>query len=231
MKKRQSLVHKRLGVPALLSALSLFLAGWAASPAFGADDSVCARVKIEIQQELTLERQAFDAHMRISNGLSHIALENVSVLVKFTDEAGNSVLASSDPGNLQALFFIRLDSMTNIDDVAGTGTVQPASTADIHWLIIPAVGAANGMPQGKLYNVGASLSYTIGGEEHVTDVSPDYIYVKPMPELLPPRSNLLCPFLLASGCRTRAWASQRTSRSTRPSPRSWTTSRACSSGL
>jgi hypothetical protein len=37
-----------------------------------ADDSWCARVKIEIRQELTLERQAFDAHMRINNGLSHI---------------------------------------------------------------------------------------------------------------------------------------------------------------
>jgi len=38
------------------------------SLAFAADDSVCARVQIEIQQELTLERQAFDAHMRIHNG-------------------------------------------------------------------------------------------------------------------------------------------------------------------
>ena len=34
-----------------------------------AEESVCAVVKIEIQQELTLERQAFDAMMHINNNL------------------------------------------------------------------------------------------------------------------------------------------------------------------
>ncbi|MEX1348896.1 MAG: hypothetical protein AB1Z31_14285, partial [Desulfobacterales bacterium] len=54
------------------------LIGWVAmNPAVSfAVDSVCARVKIEIKQELTLERQAFDAHLRVNNGLSHIALED-----------------------------------------------------------------------------------------------------------------------------------------------------------
>ncbi len=144
---------------------------------------VCARVKIEIRQELTLERQAFDAHMSINNGLSHITLENVDVDVNFSDEEGNSVLASSDPDNTDAKFFIRLDSMENIDDVNGSGTVAPSSSADIHWLIIPAPGASNGLELGTLYYVGATLTYTIGGDENVTVVSPDYIYVKPMPEL------------------------------------------------
>jgi hypothetical protein len=148
-----------------------------------ADDSVCARVKIEIKQELTLERQAFDAHMRINNGLSHITLENVNVDVSFADEEGNSVLASSDPDNTDALFFIRLDSMDNINDVGGAGTLEPSTSADIHWLIIPAPGASNGLEQGTLYYIGATLTYTIGGEEKVTEVTPDYIFVKPMPEI------------------------------------------------
>jgi len=145
--------------------------------------AVCARVKIEIRQELTLERQAFDAHMTINNGLSHITLENVDVDVSFADEEGNSVLASSNPDNTDAKFFIRVDSMENIDDVNGSGTVAPSSSADIHWLIIPAPGASNGLELGTLYYVGATLTYTIGGDENVTEVSPDYIYVKPMPEL------------------------------------------------
>jgi len=146
-----------------------------------ADDSVCARVKIEIQQELTLERQAFDAYMRINNGLSHITLENVDIDVSFADEAGNSILATSDPNDTTALFFIKVDTMDNISDIEGSGTVSPSTSADIHWLIIPAPGAANGVPSGTLYYVGATLRYTIGGEEHVTEVTPDYIYVKPMP--------------------------------------------------
>ncbi|MCP4313302.1 MAG: calcium-binding protein, partial [Bacteroidetes bacterium] len=61
--------------------------------------------------------------------------------------------------------------------------VDANTSADIHWLIIPAPGASNGLEQGTLYYVGATLSYTIGGEENVTEVSPDYIFVKPMPEL------------------------------------------------
>ncbi len=147
------------------------------------DDSLCARVKIEIRQEMTLERQAFEAHMRINNGLTNISLENVDIQVNFADENGDAVFASSDPDNTDALFFITLDSMDNIDDVGGTGTVQPSTSADIYWLIIPAPGASNGLEIGTLYFVGATLSYTIGGEQEVTEVSPDYIYVKPMPEL------------------------------------------------
>jgi len=165
-----------------LTAISILLLLPVLSHAAG-DASVCARVKIEIRQELTLERQAFDAHMTINNGLSHITLENVDVDVSFADEEGNSVLASSDPDNTDAKFFIRVDSMENIDDVNGSGTVAPSSSADIHWLIIPAPGASNGLELGTLYYVGATLTYTIGGDENVTEVSPDYIYVKPMPEL------------------------------------------------
>ncbi|HID72891.1 TPA: hypothetical protein EYP38_03020, partial [Candidatus Micrarchaeota archaeon] len=62
-----------------------------------AQESYCAEVQIRIQQELTLERQAFDAHMRINNGLVGIAVEDVAIDVKFTDADGNAVLATSDP--------------------------------------------------------------------------------------------------------------------------------------
>jgi hypothetical protein len=148
-----------------------------------AQESNCARVKIEIKQELTLERQAFDAHMRINNGLTHTSLENIQVDVWFTNEDGDAVLASSDPDNTDALFFIRVDEMSNIDNISGSGSTPADSSSDIHWLIIPAPGASNGLGKGTLYNVGATLTYTIGGEENVIEVNPDYIFVKPMPEL------------------------------------------------
>ncbi len=134
-------------------------------------------------QEVTLERQAFDAHMRINNGLTNLALEHVSIDVTFADETGAPVLASSDPNNTQALFFIRLDTMDSITNISGSGIVSPSTSADIHWLIIPAPGASKGVPTGTLYYVGANLHYTLGGEEHTTNVTPDYIFVKPMPEL------------------------------------------------
>ncbi len=95
---------------------ALFLYSWQARAA----DLVCAVVKIEIRQELTLERQAFDAEMRINNGLDEMPLENVSISVTFEDENGNAVLASSDPNATDAVFFIRVDRMSGIDDTNGS---------------------------------------------------------------------------------------------------------------
>ncbi|WP_428623320.1 putative Ig domain-containing protein [Sedimenticola sp.] len=148
-----------------------------------AAEPVCARVKIEISQELTLERQAFDAMMRINNGLDNLSIDNVNVTVSFQDELGSSVLATSDPNDTTAKFFIRIDSMDNISDVSGNGSVAPQTTAEIHWLIIPASGAAGSAPNGKLHFVGATLSYTLGGEPESVEVTPDFIVVKPLPQL------------------------------------------------
>ncbi len=80
-------------------------------------------------------------------------------------------------------FYIQIDSMDKIDDVSGNGTVAPGTTAEIHWLIIPAAGAAADAPNGKLHFVGATLSYTLGGEQEVVEVAPDFITVKPLPQL------------------------------------------------
>lgn len=75
-------------------------------PAF-VQETVCARVKIEIKQELTLERQAFDAEMRITNTLPATALERVDVDVWVTDEAGQPITITTDPNHLSASFFLR----------------------------------------------------------------------------------------------------------------------------
>lgn len=146
-------------------------------------EPVCAQVKIEIKQELTLERQGFLANMRINNGLTGVSIENVNVTVDFTDDAGNPVVATSDPNNTTADFFIREDQLINIDNVTGTGSVLPQTTADISWLIIPTPGAGGTAPGGKLYFVGATLNYTVGGVAETVQVTPDFITVRPMPQL------------------------------------------------
>ncbi len=63
------------------------------------------------------------------------------------------------------------------------GTVAPKTTADIHWLIIPTVGASADSINGTLYFVGAKLSYTVGAELEEVNVAPDFIRVKPLPEI------------------------------------------------
>lgn len=153
------------------------------SPSAFAQETICAKVKIEIKQELTLERQAFDAEMRINNTTDSGVIENVSVVVKVTDEQGTPVLVTDDPNNLSAKFFLRLSQKQNIADVDGTGTVNAKTTAVINWLLIPAPGSAGTNPLGKKYLVGATLKYRFAGEDQTLDVSPDVITVKPLPLL------------------------------------------------
>src|SRR5688572_10424739 len=59
-------------------------------------DSLCVRVRIEIDQELTLERQGFEARMNISNG-GPVDLDSLNVAVNFMDENNNAVVATSEP--------------------------------------------------------------------------------------------------------------------------------------
>ena len=124
--RKENILRKQASLIGFSLSTLLLLSFFLVTASFSADDSVCARVKIEIQQEVTLERQGFDAHMRINNGLTQISLENVKVDVSFSDKDRNTVRASSNPNDTSALFFIKLNSMENIGDVDGTGRVQPS---------------------------------------------------------------------------------------------------------
>ncbi len=148
-----------------------------------AQETVCARVKIEIKQELTLERQGFEATMKINNALDNASLTDVDITVRVTEENGAAVPISTDPNDTSAKFFLRVTSKAQIADISGNGTVAPLSTAVINWLLIPAPGAAGNNPLGKKFLVGATLKYKFGGETHTLDVSPDVITVKPLPLL------------------------------------------------
>ncbi len=151
------------------------------------DGSECtASVRLQIAQELSLERQAFDARMKIANGAGGLSVQNVRVEILFRDAAGNGVRASSDPDDKEALFFLRPDGDAVAGGQEGVWTapdVETGAVAELHWLIVPAPGAGGEAPAGKLYRVGARLSYTLGGKAHTRDIQPDTITVLPLPEL------------------------------------------------
>ena len=166
-----------------VAAVALCAFGLGVAPAAHAQETVCAKVKIEIKQELTLERQAFDAEMKINNTTESGVIENVAIVVKVTDEAGNPVAISDNPNDLSAKFFLRVSNKQAIADITGAGTVAARTTAIVNWLLIPAPGSAGSNPLGKKYLVGASLKYRFAGEDQTLDVSPDVITVKPLPLL------------------------------------------------
>ncbi len=160
------------------------------SMAVRAQESLCAVVKIEILQEVTMERQGFEALMRITNSLDTFSLENVSVKVIFSDADGNTVIATSDTAASNAAFFIRVDGTRDITGYqTGTngfiegGVIAPKKVGELRWLIIPTANAAGQTKDGKLYFVGAELKYSYGGKDEVVNVANDSIVVKPQPAL------------------------------------------------
>ncbi|OAI43375.1 hypothetical protein AYO41_02025 [Verrucomicrobia bacterium SCGC AG-212-E04] len=163
-------------------AVSIFvvLALLVAVRAIQAADGLCARVTLEIPQRLTFERQAFEARMIITNGGAG-ALTNVTVDLLFTDRNGNPssvTMSPTDVGNFD--FFYRLSG----------GTTLPASIGEnqrvlLTWLIIPTPQIRPTTSDGTLFYVGATLRYQVTGkpEGEVVNVQPDYLVVKPMPDL------------------------------------------------
>ena len=142
-------------------------------PAFAAD-SACAKVVLEIPQELTLERVAFDAKLVLTNNLFNKSLDNLRVDIEIKDQDGN---------RKDEIFFVGAPLTTNISDVDGTGVVAAGSRAEVHWLIIPSPGAGGTSSAGVYYFVGATLSYTVAGIQEILPIYPDRITVKPMPQL------------------------------------------------
>ena len=147
-----------------------------------AQDADCAEVKIVIEQKLSLERQAFDAHMIIRNGLDG-QLTNVKVELFYQDQNQQPVVATSDPNAVGATFFQRVDRMTGINSLDG-GSLAGKTNADIHWLIIPSQGAGGDTANGRMYYIGAKVTYTLAGETTTVDVTPDYVVVRPQPLLV-----------------------------------------------
>lgn len=141
----------------------------------GYAETACSKVSLEILQELTLERVAFDAKLVITNNIPDKDLNNIRVDVIIKDANDN---IKND------IFYMRVSSKDNIDSVDGDGTVRAGTSAEVHWIIIPSAGAGGEEAAGKIYYAGATLTYTIDEHEEVVPINPDRITVKPSPQLV-----------------------------------------------
>jgi beta propeller repeat protein len=160
----------------MLIALGLLLGQ--TSAAFAA----CAKVSIEILQELTVERTAFDAKMVITNGIPDQTLQDVRVDVVIRDFNGNIK---------NNIFFVRPPTLSGISgSLDGSGSVAPSGRGEAHWLIIPSPGAGFIEQDGAIKQIGveywggATLSYTVNGQPETVPINPAKITVKPMPQLV-----------------------------------------------
>ena len=144
---------------------------------------LCARVKIEILQELTLERVGFLATLEITNNEGDAPITNFSAHLTFENTLLSSEISLNDASGL---FFVRQPELTGINTIDGEGIIPPGQTAIIEWFIIPTIEAGGETPSGLEYDIGADLAGAIYGQEiapNVLEVIPDTIVVKPEPQL------------------------------------------------
>ncbi len=150
--------------------------------------TACAKVHIQIRQEITFARQAFEASLGISNTFPY-DLTNIAVTLTFADENGTPVPATTatDEDPIVSHFFFKPDKADGQTDAEPHPTTVAAnSDKTMTWTIIPTLLAANGSgitASGRTYQIGANLSYTVGGKNEVVPISPDFIRVKPLPEI------------------------------------------------
>ena len=144
---------------------------------------LCARVKIVIAQQLTLERIGFDARLEISNNDGSDPITDFSATLTFE----NPLLSTNGTVNdASSLFFVQAPTFESVNSVSGDGVIGPTTTAVIHWFIIPKPTAGGVTPDGIRYQVGCRLAGKLSGVDlppEILQAFPAEIYVKPDAQL------------------------------------------------
>ncbi|MEM9063562.1 MAG: calcium-binding protein, partial [Pseudomonadota bacterium] len=134
---------------------------------------VCAAVRISIDQEAVLTRQAFEGTLEIEN-ISDNAITDIFVEIEVRDTLGG-VVASG-------IFGISDPTLTNLNAVDGTGILAGGETGSALWTLLPSTEAANGGE--TTYVVGGTFSYTENGQTVTQSLAGQQIDVAPQPELV-----------------------------------------------
>ncbi|MBO9565673.1 MAG: carboxypeptidase regulatory-like domain-containing protein [Niastella sp.] len=112
------------------------------------NQAVCASVTVQLSQQLTMTREAFEGTLEIFNGHPTDAMDSLSVTLQITDENGV-------PSN--GLFEIQTKSLNNLANVTGTGVIASQQRGSVKFLFIPEIGAAPQAP--KVYNFSGFVRY------------------------------------------------------------------------
>lgn len=135
------------------------------------DSGVCAKVKLRLDQEAVLSRDAFKATLEIDNTEGK-PLENVYVTIGVLDSEGNDA---------SELFGIHAPELSGISGTNGNGTLPDSQTGRLTWILVPTVDAA---PEVETrYFVSGALNYIVNGTAVSVPLEPAQINVLPTPRL------------------------------------------------
>ncbi|NLB81379.1 MAG: PKD domain-containing protein, partial [Clostridiaceae bacterium] len=136
--------------------------------------SVYEVIQLTLSQKATLERQAFDATLKITNGYPEYSLQNLRVDVTVTDEDGNDVTNKN---------FVIPTGLVGISDVEGNSNVGAGQAMTATWQIIPGDSLGGTTPEGKVYYAKALISYYVNGRLVQTSTEAVDITIMPQPKL------------------------------------------------
>ncbi len=142
-----------------------------AQDAEGESGGVCARVKLKLEQEAVITRDAFRASLEIDNQ-DAADLQEIEVTVQALDAQGRDA---------SAMFGVHAPTLNGLSAVDGTGVVRTGSTGSAKWLIVPTVDAAPTVP--LVYYIAGVFSYDLGGTRVRIPLEPVRITVMPTPRL------------------------------------------------
>jgi subtilase family serine protease len=133
---------------------------------------VCARVRLQIDQDVVMARDAFNATLEILNSSGN-PLTGVGLDIVVRNAAGEDVTA---------LFGVRPPRLTQISAVDGTGVVASEATGQAVWTVVPGSDAAPDSAQ-RFY-VSGTMRYTAEGLAVEIPLAPAEITVQPNPKLV-----------------------------------------------
>jgi len=148
-------------------------------------------IKLDIPQRTTLERQAFDANLQLTD-VGTDALQGVTVTLHVLDSKGKERAGA---------FAITAPATDGYTPGDGLGSIASGATAKNNWIMVPSPGLGGQVAAGQVYSVTASYQYTYQGSPVVETTQPVTITIYPMPQLrvsyaLPRDVKAFTPFKL-----------------------------------
>ncbi len=135
---------------------------------------VCASVSVQISQEVTMTREAFEGTLTVFNGHPDIALDSLSLNLEIVDPNG---VVSND------LFEIQTTGLFGLTEIDGTGQLNANQEGSATVLFIPEPGAASITPIS--YSFGGTISYLdpFSGLMVELPLIPSVLQVNPSPDI------------------------------------------------
>lgn len=158
------------GYPTLEEAIGAAMLGWL-QDLTESGQGVCTKLTIELEQTVTIERQAFEAKLVLDNETPN-ALESVKLSFEIVDADGNPA------GDRFVVLGPTLETLSAVD---GTGTLAANASGSAAFTLIPGDSAASDGP--AIYKVKGALSYAVGGQTLSFPLFPAQITVLPNPSL------------------------------------------------